>query len=330
MPKCSKCGKKFGSINALEDHFRSAHKSERFVAPKSSPTNKLAAWLIIVIVVVGAFVGYMIYVQEQQQRSSSTRSGTGLLGQQISPNLYLNLSSVSFSTLSSIGSGQGVTPPTSISDPPLASGGKPEILYIGAEYCPYCAAERWSLAVALLKFGNFTGLEYMQSAANDGDVSTLSFRNSSYTSQYISFVSVENKDRSTAPLQVVSPSEQQLWNKYSPNNAYPFVYIAGSYVVTSAQYSFSDLSGLNWTQIGSLLNDPNGSIAKAIDGAANTLITAICKADGGNPSNVCTQPFATLPLAYIVSQAPPGSWLSILEIEAPRRSDQTYLIQTGR
>ncbi|MGI0080381.1 MAG: DUF929 family protein [Nitrososphaerales archaeon] len=320
MPKCSKCGKKFGSLNALEDHFRSAHKSERFVAPKSSPANKLVASLIIVVVVVGAIVGYLIYLQGQQPAGGG--GGTGLLGMQISPELYLNLSSVSFSTLSSVGGGQGVASPTSISDPPLTSGGNPEVLYIGAEFCPYCAAERWSLAIALLKFGSFTGLEYMLSAQNDGNISTFSFRNSSYTSQYISFVSVENEDRNHAALQAVSPSEQQLWNKYSSSNAYPFVYIAGSYVVTGAQFGYSDLSGLSWTQIGSQLNNPSSSVAKVIDGAANTLITAICKADGGNATSLCSQTFAALPLAYVLTSLP-GSLASVAEIEASRNPDLT-------
>jgi hypothetical protein len=32
------------------------------------------------------------------------------------------------------------------------------MLYIGAEYCPYCAAERWPLVMALSKFGTFSNL----------------------------------------------------------------------------------------------------------------------------------------------------------------------------
>src|SRR5215471_17073708 len=48
---------------------------------------------------------------------------------------------------------QGKLPFTPGSGAPLTSGGKPEMLYIGAEYCPYCAAMRWSMAVALSRFG---------------------------------------------------------------------------------------------------------------------------------------------------------------------------------
>ena len=42
--------------------------------------------------------------------------------------------------------------------------GKPEVLFVGAEYCPFCAAERWPLIVALSRFGHFGALHNMQSA----------------------------------------------------------------------------------------------------------------------------------------------------------------------
>src|SRR5256885_14415418 len=36
--------------------------------------------------------------------------------------------------------------------------GKPEGFYYGAEFCPYCAAQRWPLVIALSRFGTFAGL----------------------------------------------------------------------------------------------------------------------------------------------------------------------------
>ena len=38
---------------------------------------------------------------------------------------------------------------------------------MGAEYCPYCAAERWSMIVALGRFGTFSGLQTMRSSSTD-------------------------------------------------------------------------------------------------------------------------------------------------------------------
>ena len=50
------------------------------------------------------------------------------------------------------------SPIRAIKDTALTSNGKPEILYIGAEFCPYCAAERWAIAVALSRFGTLSPL----------------------------------------------------------------------------------------------------------------------------------------------------------------------------
>ena len=56
--------------------------------------------------------------------------------------------------------------PTVLSRPTAAevSSGKPEVLFVGAEYCPFCGAERWPLIVALARFGHFSRLKNMQSA----------------------------------------------------------------------------------------------------------------------------------------------------------------------
>ena len=49
---------------------------------------------------------------------------------------------------------------------PLTSGGKPEVLFIGAEYCPFCGAQRWAMITALSRFGTFTGLKTIHSLAH--------------------------------------------------------------------------------------------------------------------------------------------------------------------
>lgn len=205
--------------------------------------------LVVVIVIVGSIIGGLIFLNGHT--STNTTVTTGLLGSDISYSLFQNLTAVSFSTLAAIGNGgSGVSPPTWITSSPLVNGTKPEVLYIGAEFCPYCAAERWSLVVALSKFGNFTNLEYMQSAADDGNIATLTFLNANYTSKYLSFVTVENEDRNHNNLQIPTGAEETLWSEFNPS-AYPFVDIGGQYDIVTSQFSFGDLSNLNWTQIGS-------------------------------------------------------------------------------
>jgi len=48
---------------------------------------------------------------------------------------------------------------------PLTAGGKPEVLYVSTQYCPYCAAENWALLVALGRFGVFSDVSEIRSAS---------------------------------------------------------------------------------------------------------------------------------------------------------------------
>jgi hypothetical protein len=291
MPKCTVCGKKFDTLSALREHHRAVHPSARFVAPKPTLSRNLLTVMIVILIVVGSLIGYLIYSQQSQTTTTTT---SGLLGSPISAILLNNMTTVSDSTLNRVGSTQsGVTSPTLISNAvTLTSGGKPEFLYIGADFCPHCAAERWSMVVALSKFGTFRGVEYMQSSPSDGNIATITFSNATYITSYnFTFVAVENEDRNGHVIQTPNAQDQQLWNQYNANT-YPFIDIGGMYILRVAQFDFNALSNMNWTQIGSQLNNPQSSTAKLIDGAANQLIAAICKIDGNSPASVCSQPFA--------------------------------------
>jgi hypothetical protein len=280
----------------------------------------LATTVVVAVVMVGVILG-VIFLYHPQQPDP-------LIGTPIPASLYNQIAGVSNTTLATVGSGQGAaTALTSEKGSSLTAGGKPEMLYIGAEYCPFCAAERWSMIVALSRFGSFSGLTYMESSSSDkfANTPTFSFRNANYASNYISFVSVETQDRDHGTLQTPTPQEQSFMNTYDSAGSIPFVDIGnqtGNQYVTlngGSQFQPSVLSGLNWTQIGSQLNDPNSAVAKAVDGAANYLITAICKVDGGNPSTVCSQSNAGLTMAaYIVNNMPPSLSLNLINVSNSR------------
>ena len=213
--------------------------------------------------------------------------------------------------------------PTSISGSSLTLNGKPEILYMGAEYCPYCAAERWAMIVALDKFGNFTGIQYMQSTSTDvyPNTPTFTFVGATYTSNYVTFVTVEQADRNDNPLQTATTAETSLLTSYDPSGGIPFVDIANTYAVTAVQYLPSALrvgntetgAPYNWTQIASQLNNASSIPAINIDGAANRLISAICKVDGDAPSSVCSQSFAQT-VSY--TRTPPSSSSQVMVSDA--------------
>jgi thiol-disulfide isomerase/thioredoxin len=169
-------------------------------------------------------------------------------------------------------------------------GGKPEVFYYGAEFCPYCAAERWPLIIALSRFGTFTGLQTTSSSSNDvyPNTMTFTFRSATYTSQYIEFRSVETSDRDQKPLQSPTPSEQQLVSKYDSDGSIPFVDFANKYAFNGATYKPDVISGTSWLAIADSLKSPDSPQAKAILGSANLITAAICKATADQPASVCS------------------------------------------
>ena len=183
---------------------------------------------------------------------------------------------------------------------PLTASGKPEVLYLGAEYCPYCAAQRWAMINSLSRFGTFTGLTTTHSASGDTDPNTptFTFYGSKYTSSYITFTPVEQYtnqiDSSTnyyKVLQTPTAAQQALVKAWDPNGgAIPFMDIAGKYVQVGNLSPLSPtlLAGKSWAQVSAAMNDPSSALGKAIIGNANYMTAAICTTLGNKPASACT------------------------------------------
>jgi hypothetical protein len=167
--------------------------------------------------------------------------------------------------------------------------GKPEFLYIGAEYCPFCAAERWSMVLALSRFGTFSGLALTSSTGNDvyPNTPTFTFRNASYQSNYLTLTTVETEDQQGHQLQTPTAAEQQLLQRYDSGGSIPFLLIGGKYTETGSGYQPDALSGKSWQQIAADLNNPSSGSTRATVGEANALTAAICQVTGNQPGSVC-------------------------------------------
>ena len=186
--------------------------------------------------------------------------------------------------------------------PALTSGGKPQVLYIGADFCPFCAAERWSLVAALSKFGTFTHLGQTTSASGDvyPNSPTFSFYGSTYTSRYLTFTPVEtttNQENSAqtgyVPLQTPTPAQNALWKTLDPNQSIPFVDLGGRWLLSTSSLSPSNLSNKPMDFVSAQVGDNNTVIGKGIDQNAGALVKDICSITGGQPADVCSAAGAT-------------------------------------
>lgn len=198
--------------------------------------------------------------------------------------------------------------------------GLPEVLYVGAEWCPFCAAERWALIIALDRFGQFAGLRTGQSASDDVDPNTptFSYYGSTYTSAVVAFTPVELASSTKVggqyqPLQTPTPDQTQLVKRFdappfvpaASAGAIPFVDVANQFVQAGAAFSPQLLDGLTRDQIAGSLSNPHSDLTRAIVGSANVTTAAICLATQNHPADACGQP-AIMAIETTLAQSPVG------------------------
>jgi thiol-disulfide isomerase/thioredoxin len=244
------------------------------------------------VAVVLALVATLIAVKLGQSPPRSAPPA----GAHTAAQVQQQVTSVPAATFNAVGSGNAAGLSTITGQPALTIDGKPEVLYIGGEFCPYCAAERWAIAAAVSRFGALSGLSLIHSAPSDSyaNTPTLSFAQASYTSKYLAFVPVEWFGEAADPsnpfghvyLQHPTAQEQALFARYG-SQAIPFLDIGNRYILPEVQYIPSSLAGLSWTQIATAMHDPSSPVAKDIDGAANIITAAICTLTHGQPAGVC-------------------------------------------
>jgi thiol-disulfide isomerase/thioredoxin len=253
------------------------------------------------ILAVIAVVVALIVVYANKSNTPQKVAG-GVHGTVLPASVASGITSVPAATLDAVGAGSlgSTSPVVPISGSPLTSGGKPEMLYIGAEYCPYCAATRWAMAVALSRFGTFTTpLRGFHSSSTDVDPNTptVTFYQQGYNSSYLVFTPVENEDINRHQLQPLTKQQQDIWVKYDttqtangPSQGYPFIDFGGQAALKNPPFNPGILAGLSWAQVARDLHNPSSPVAQAILGSANYMTSAICKMTGNAPSSVCTSP----------------------------------------
>lgn len=200
--------------------------------------------------------------------------------------------------------GVKITPPVGLPDSAarIATGNKPELLYMCNEYNGYCADLSWPLVMALDKFGSFDRLGYVMSrGSNNPGTVALDFYASTYSSKYLSFVSDEMYTTRLAKpdhwqvLQTPTAAENvQMYDwdvppYASPAHAIPFLDFGGHYYMASPGYRGQDLEGLSEDAAQALsgtadeLVGGRSSSAVAAQDLAAHIVGAICLMTGKTP-----------------------------------------------
>jgi len=211
------------------------------------------------------------------------------------------------------GAGQVIAKPAPVAGPSLAAHGKPEVLYVATEYCPYCASQNWAMVVALSRFGTFTRLRTIRSSALNSallpsvtdqtypPLDTWTFYGSGYISKYLTFVPVETRSnvlvsRHANPLhqnsytvrQRLTPAQQAIFAKYDNLRAVPFADFGNRYALTGSSFDPTVLEHETWSQIAAELRNPHGIRGRSILGAVNYITAAICQLTRDQPATACT------------------------------------------
>lgn len=188
---------------------------------------------------------------------------------------------------------------------PLSQAGKPEVLTMNLAWCPHCAANSWSLAIALSRFGNLTDLRtintgkyYCKLAAGPCALSPapcypfthgLSFLDASYRSRYLSLGAVVLQDVRGHNLERLTRTEFRAISPFDPGASQtPALSVGGAFGFLGPGYDPGSLVGKTWSQIAVSLADPHTPTAQHIDGLANLFTAAFCKVTKGRPRAVCT------------------------------------------
>jgi hypothetical protein len=182
-------------------------------------------------------------------------------------------------------------PPKSLTGAALTgTSGKPEVLYIGAEFCPYCGVTRWPLAIALSRFGTLGGLQTTYSAANDTagpNTPTLDFRNASYKSDYIDFTGIEYEDGAGKVIASLTTEQANLFKSIG-GGSFPFIDFGGKWAQSGTAYPTATLAGLTPEAVAGQLTDTSSKIGSTIQASADVFTAIICEMDAGKPASVCT------------------------------------------
>jgi hypothetical protein len=244
-------------------------------------TQVIAASVAVVVVIIAVVVGVVISNRPKDAPAAATGGAAALATLEKLPATLFDKAPAP-SPAQAPAKLQGGTA--------LTQDGKPKVLYIGAEYCPFCAMERWALIGALSRFGTFSGVTETTSSSTDvhPNTPTFSFKDAKFTSDVVAFQAVETQDREGKPLQTLDGDNLALFQKFNPGGGIPWITYGGTHATDGATVDANAFEGKTYDQIIAGIQDPTSDIGKTVTPAINMITAQICSQTDGKPANVCT------------------------------------------
>ncbi len=248
-------------------------------------------YIAVTVIIIVAVAAYL----------SLNYGGCTECGKQVSSSQLTEMQAIAdnVSTASKVGvgivsmSGPNSNLPKQINDSPLIISGKPGVIYVGGDFCPFCAVTRWSLILALMRFGNFTSLSYMRSSSSDSfaNTATFSFDNYTYRSSIIGLSATEifNRQGGNNTAADFTPMQRYLYGRYG--TGIPFIDFGNRSIQSGAVISPQLLSGYDWQQIIANMSNPNTPVAQGVIGGANIFTAYICMSNAtiNSTASVCKE-----------------------------------------
>lgn len=266
-------------------------EAERKDKQRRQLTIAVSALAVILIVVAVAFA-----VSSGQSKTNASGSGT------VSSAFVGTITAIPAATYDKAGA--PATPSASImaikDGTASKDGDKAKVLYVGGEFCPYCAGERWAMVAALSRFGTFTGLAPTTSADNDGNIPTVTFAKATYTSDTVTFSAHETRDRQGKPLQTLPDDIAKIMTTYdappyvdSKNaGSIPWTWF-GLWQAVGSAVPLTDFTGggsvatVTHDEVATAMNNGSDGLGKDILAASNVISAQICALNGNQPASVC-------------------------------------------
>lgn len=286
-----------GKSNRADVTARAAEMRAAQARKERQQKQMIAAAVAVVVVIIAVAVGVAISSNKSTGDPGATTTGTAAA-------FIPKLAAIPAATFDAVGApaDPNAIPQKVDGGQVLTADGKPRMIYVGAEFCPYCASERWAIVAALSRFGSFEGLAPTRSATNDGNIPTITFTESTYTSDYLTFNAWETKDREFKPLQTLPGDVDALFKKYNPEGGIPWTFYGTHELPGSGipLQPFLEHTGDNgWNEIVAQMETGTGDVGKSVDASANMIAAQVCQMTGGQPANVCTSTGVTAAAALV-------------------------------